>query len=451
MEKYDPIVIGSGPAGEKAAVKDAYFGYKIALVEKNKEFGGSEVSAVIPSQILRELALCRKTSVKFEDYLERKKNIVAQRQQDMEDNLIQHQIDLYRGMASFENAHTIKIVGEKEETICSEYIMIATGSCAIHPEGIAFDQKFIHDTRSIVDLDHFPKSICVVGASVLGFEFATLFSRLGSKVCFINSQSTVLPFLDQEMINELIEVMKEESIEVDLEKSVKEDHVENDQVMVTFETGEKESYGMMLYSCNRSANTRQMNCEKIGLYHGHKDVIEVDEQFASSIPHIFAVGDAIGFPSRASTRMEQGRIAVSHMFHTKDLEVMAKEIPYTIYSLPEIATVGISEEKAKELKIDYCVGKAQYDHLTKGRIRREKYGFLKLIFHKINLKILGVHIIGTDASELIHYGTVLVEGENTITQLIGRVFNDPSFHDLYKYAAYDGLGRLSGHKIKSED
>jgi NAD(P) transhydrogenase len=217
---------------------------------------------------------------------------------------------------------------------------------------------------------------------------------------------------------------------------------------VILDNDQKLEIDMFLYAAGRTGNTKELGCEKLGLQMGKRGTLVVNHNYQTNIPHIYAVGDVIGFPALASTSMDQGRVAVAHIFKTKDLEHLPQNFPYGIYTIPEVSTVGISEEVAKEKGIHYMVGRARYADMPRGKIMGTKSGFLKLIFDTKTQTILGVHIIGNIASELIHYGLSMVEEKKTLSDLIGTVFNFPTLHDLYKYAAYDGLSNLTGHKIK---
>jgi len=460
MEKYDLVVIGSGPAGEKAAVKAAYFGKKVAIVEKEAVFGGAGVyTGTLPSKTLKETALyfsgkfekglygierdlSREATV--EDFLFRKNFVCKAAGQEVHDNLVRHGVDIYRGTASFEDSHTVR-AGDK--TLYGEYVLIATGSYPYHPPHIPFDGARIHDSDTILGITRFPESICIVGAGVIGCEYATIFSTMGTKTYLIHDKDKILPHVDAEISIDLVQQMQAAGIEVLFNASVKSVSVK-DQVAVELDGGRKIFPDMFLYAAGRSGNTKALGLGKIGVKTGKRETIEVDNHYRTSVPHIFAAGDVIGFPALASTSMDQGRVAVAHIFHTRDLENLSTVVAYGIYTVPEISMVGMTEEEARETPISYCSGKASYSEMARGRIMGAKAGFLKLVFDRTTLVVLGVHIIGHIATELIHYGVLLVKDHKTLYDVIGEVFNYPTLHDLYKYAAYDGLGNLAGHKIK---
>ncbi|MBS0603490.1 MAG: Si-specific NAD(P)(+) transhydrogenase [Verrucomicrobia bacterium] len=467
MQKFDLIVIGTGPAGEKAAVKAAYFGHKVAIIEKEEVYGGAEVvTGTLPSKTLKETALF--LSGKFEkgvygvergleheasveDFMYRKNFVSASAAQEIYENLMRHGVTIFHGIASFEDPHTIKVRGEKEETIYGENIIIATGSYPYHPSSIPFDGKRIHDSDTILQIHRFPKSLCIVGAGVIGCEYATIFATMGTKVYLVNDKEHILPFVDHEVSTDLVAQMQAANVEILFNKSIESmtpAATEKEMISVRLKSGEALSVDMFLFAAGRSGNIKELHCDKIGIKVGSREQVFVDSQYRTNIPHIFAVGDVIGFPALASTSMDQGRVAVAHIFQTQDLEHLPSHFPYGIYTVPEVSMVGITEEDAVKRNLHFCVGKARYADMPRGKILGTKSGFLKLIFSKDELRILGVHIIGHLATELIHYGVMLVEEKKTLHDLIGQVFNFPTLHELYKYAGYDGLSNHTGHKVK---
>ncbi|HEY2810493.1 MAG TPA: Si-specific NAD(P)(+) transhydrogenase [Rhabdochlamydiaceae bacterium] len=467
MEKFELIVIGTGPAGEKAAVKAAYFGHKVAIVEKENYFGGAEVvTGTLPSKTLKETALYFsgkyekglygidrdfKREASIQDFMYRKDFVTQSAMREIQENLQRHGVNIYQGEASFENAHTIRIKGKKEERIIGDYILIATGSYPYHPPQLPFDNSRVHDSDSILQIKRFPTSICIVGAGVIGCEYATIFSTMGSKVSLINDKTAILAHIDQEVVKELVAQMKEEEIDIFFNESIKKIDVpqsETEPLVIHLNSGQSLKADMFLFAAGRSGNTKSLLCEKIGINMGPREQIIVDSRYCTNIPHIYAVGDVIGFPALASTSMDQGRVAIAHIFQTQDLEHLPAHFPYGIYTIPEVSMVGVTEEEAIQRKLNYCTGKARYSDMARGKILGAKSGFLKLVFIRDGLQIIGVHIIGHIACELVHYGVMLVEEKKNLQELIGQVFNFPTLHDLYKYAAYDGLSNYSGHKVK---
>ncbi len=467
MEKYELIVIGTGPAGEKAAVKAAYFGHKVAIVEREPVFGGAEViTGTLPSKTLKETALffsgkyekglygverALQHEASIEDFMYRKKIVADAAGKEIYDNLMRHQVTLYQGIGSFEDAHTIRIKGQKEELIQGDYIIIATGSYPYHPKNIPFDGKRIHDSDSILLIKRFPTSMCIVGAGVIGCEYATIFATMGTKVYLVNDKEHILPFIDHEVSTDLVRQMQAANIDILFNKTVESvtpAASDTDMIIVKLKSGELLKVDMFLFAAGRSGNTQALDCGKIGLQMGKREQLIVDEHYRTNVPHIYAVGDVIGFPALASTSMDQGRVAVAHIFRTEDLEHLPQHFPYGIYTIPEVSMVGLTEEEAKQRHLSICTGKARYSDMFRGKILGATNGFLKLIFSRGDLRILGVHVIGHIATELVHYGVMLVEEKKSLNDVIGQVFNFPTLHDLYKYAAYDGLSNYTGHKVK---
>lgn len=467
MKKYELIVIGTGPAGEKAAVKAAYFGHKVAIVEKDVLYGGAEtVTGTLPSKTLKETALYfsgkyekglygidrdLKHEASVEEFMYRKNFVTASEVQEIHENLLRHKVDIYHGVGTFEDAHTLRIQGTKEELIWGDNIIIATGSCPYHPSHIPFDGRRIHDSDTILQIRRFPVTLAVLGAGVIGCEYATIFSTMGTQVFLINDKEKILPFVDLEISTELVAQMQTSGVNILFNTSVEKVEApkdENGPITVMLKTGEVLHVDMFLFAAGRMGNTKALNLEKLGLAMGKRDTIVVDRDYRTNVPHIYAAGDVIGFPALASTSMDQGRVAVAHIFQTEDLKNLPVFFPYGIYTIPEVSMVGMTEEEAITNKLSYCVGKARYTDMARGKIMGAKGGFLKIVFNRSDLVICGVHVIGHIATELIHYGMTLVEDKKTLYDVIGQVFNFPTLHDLYKYAAYDGLSNLTGHKVK---
>lgn len=467
MQKFDLIVIGTGPAGEKAAVKAAYFGHKVAIVEKEKIFGGAEVvTGTLPSKTLKETALYfsgkyekglysverdLEHAASIEDFMFRKNEVSATFSQEIHENLTRHGVTIFYGTASFEDPHTLKVKGEKEESIWGENILIATGSYPFQPKEIPFDGKRIHDSDTILQIHRFPTSLCIVGAGVIGCEYATIFATMGTKVYLVNDKEHILPFVDHEIANDLVAQMHAAKIEILFNQSIESIQSptsDQEMVQIKLKSGEELHVDMFLFAAGRSGNIKALGAETIGVKTGPREQILVDAHYRTNLPHIYAAGDVIGFPALASTSMDQGRVAVAHIFQTQDLEHLPTHFPYGIYTVPEVSMVGVTEEEAVKRSLNFCTGKARYSDMPRGKILGAKAGFLKLIFTRDELRILGVHVIGHIATEIIHYGMSLVEEKKSLHDVIGQVFNFPTLHELYKYASYDGLSNLTGHKVK---
>ncbi len=467
MSHFDLIVIGGGPAGEKAAAKASYFGKKVAVVEMNSDPGGAGVhTGTLPSKTLKETALFLsgkndkglfgvdkdlKRNVSINDFYFRKNFVTDSEVNAINSNFVKHGITLFHGRAAVKDKNTVQVVGSKEQTISGDFLLIASGSYPFHPSNIPFDKERIHDSDTILELKRFPRSLCVLGAGVIGCEYATIFAALGIPIFLVDGKDEILPFLDWEISRALVKQMKNDGIDVVFNSGLKEiipAANDTDDLKVILTTGETLNVDMFLFAAGRSGRTAGLGLEQAGVKMGKRETVEVDEKYCTNIPNIYAVGDVIGFPALASTSMDQGRAAVTHIFGTEGVEKLASIFPYGIYTVPEISMVGLTEEDAKAKGIEVFIGKARYADMARGKILGAKDGYLKLVFEKKTLSVIGVHIIGFIATELIHYGMTLVENKKTVQELISEVFNYPTLHDLYKYAAYDGLGNLSGHKLK---
>lgn len=467
MEKYDLIVIGSGPAGEKAAVKAAYFGKKVAIIEKQTKYGGAGViTGTLPSKTLKETALYLsgkydkglfgidrdiQGEASVQQFMYRKNYIINTESAEVKKNLEQHGVDIFHGVASFIDANHIHIMGNIEQTLEGAFILIATGSYPYHPPHIPFDYKKIHDSDSILDITRFPKSLAVLGAGVIGCEYATIFSTMGTKVFLINTSKEILSFIDHQIVDALLKHMKKDEIELLFEKSVNtviNSANEEEPLEIVLASGEKIHVDMFLFAAGRCGQTKALNLSALSIQVNNREAISVNQNYQTSCPNIYAVGDVIGFPALASTGMDQGRVAIAHMFKTNDLMQLPSTIPFGIYTVPEISCVGMTEKQIEKEGLPFGVGISRFSDMPRGKILGAKEGLCKLIYTKDDLVIRGVHIIGNLATELIHHGADLIDAKATLLEVIGHVYNYPTLHDLYKYAAYDGLGNLSGHKMK---
>jgi len=469
MNNYELVVIGSGPAGEKAAVKAAYFGRSVAIVEQSEKFGGAGVNTgTLPSKTLKETALYysgknerglfgvdkqleRRADIKA--FMYRKNEVVSSEGAAVERNLRQHGVDIYHGTATFEDAHTLRIDGRAhgQSRVFGDHIIIATGSYPFHPDNLPFDGELVHDSDTILQIDRIPTSLCVLGAGVIGCEYATIFSTAGANVLLVNKHAELLPFVDREIADHLVASMQANGVETVFGTGVERIEVPENgeaQLRVVLDSGRVIEADMFLFAAGRCGNTRALGLDKIGLETDSRELIKVGRDFRTNVPNIWAVGDVIGFPALASTSMDQGRAAVAHIFNLDDLKDIATIFPYGIYTIPEVSMVGVTEAEATRRDLDYAVGRAMYRDVPRGKIMGAEQGFLKLVFRREDKVVIGVHIVGPLASELIHYGVSLVENEKTLDEVITRVFNYPTLHDLYKYASYDGLGALAGRQVR---
>lgn len=326
---------------------------------------------------------------------------------------------------------------------------MATGSFPFHPPGIPFDGKFVHDSDTILNINRIPKSIVIVGAGVIGCEYATIFAVMGSKVKLVNGGEEILTFLDREICRELQHKMETDGVEFIFGSRVEDVEIVEDKqdqnVHARLTNGEPLEADMFLYAAGRSGCSAGLGLEEVGVELGKRGSIIVDRSYATAVKSIYAVGDVIGFPALASTGMDQGRVSVTHMFGLHGQEKISEHFPYGIYTIPEVSVFGVTEDEAIDQNIPHVVGRARYQDMPRGKIMGASEGLLKLVVEKHTRTVLGVHIFGKIATELVHYGMSLVENRETLSDIVSRVYNTPTLHELYKYAAYNAL--IEGHYL----
>jgi NAD(P) transhydrogenase len=466
VQEYDLIVIGSGPAGEKGAAQAAYFGKRVALIECGDTVGGACVNTgTIPSKILRESALyfsgirqrglygvdySLKEGLTVKNFMHRTDVLVETEREKVGENLAVHDIDLVRGLASFEDARTVSVTTEPGQLsqLRAEVMLIATGSVPFRAPEIPFDDEVIFDSDSVLQMDAIPRTFAVVGGGVIGCEYASIFTALGVEVSLVDGRDRLLPFLDAEISAGLRERLEALGVRFFLgERTEKIEHIKAG-VRITLQSGKRIESEAALFAAGRRGAIEKLRLENAGVTLNKRGYIEVNGDYRTAAPGIYAAGDVIGFPALASTSMEQARVAICHAFGFQYKQRLASMLPMGIYTIPEISAVGESEETCKEKGIDYAVGRARYANNVRGQIVGDINGMLKLIFAKSDRRLLGVQIIGESATELIHLGMMALESGMTIDVFIEFVFNYPTLSEMYKYAAYDGLGNLSGHKLR---
>ena len=461
---FDLLVIGSGPAGQRAAIQGAKLDKRVAIIEKTTVVGGVSVNlGTIPSKTLREAVLDLsgfrsrefygasyrvKENITIQDLLVRTNQVIAHGIDIARHQLMRNHVELISAAAEFVDPHTLRldlIDGSTSRTVSAGTVVIATGTETTRGSQIPFDGKRIFTSDDILHLDELPRSLAVVGAGVVGCEYASILAALGVRVTLMDQRNRLLPFVDEELAAELCHHMRESRVTLRLGESV------NRLEIVSTETGERVRLHLdsgktiltekALYSIGRTGATSKLNLKAAGLEPDPRGRLKVDANFRTEVPHIYAAGDVIGFPALASTSMEQGRLAVCHAFGIRAKSV-PELFPYGIYSVPEISMVGKTEEELTEAGVAYEVGKARYKEIARGQIVGDVTGLLKLIFHSETHKLLGVHIIGEGASELIHIGQAVLAFGGTIDYFVNTVFNYPTLAECYKVAAFDGINRL---------
>jgi NAD(P) transhydrogenase len=464
-DSFDLLVVGCGPAGEKAGAQAAYFGKRVAVVERAPVVGGSCINTgTVPSKTLRESALyfsglkqrglygidySLKENLTVHDFMHHEREVVEMERLRIIKNLWLHGIGLISGQAAFEDPHTIAVTGASgSRRLRGDVILLATGSKPHRPPEISFDDIHTFDSDTFLQMERIPKSLSVIGGGVIGCEYASVFKALGVDVTLVDGRDRLLPFLDAEIAN----ILRDRFLSFGMnlwfnERPIK---VENTvgRARLSMKSGKTLETEAALFAAGRCAAVDGLALEKAGLSISDKGYIGVDGNYRTIVPHIYAAGDVIGFPALASTSMEQGRVAVCHAFGLKYKQRVASLLPMGIYTIPEISAAGESEESCKEKGIEYCVGRASYANNARGHIVGDTTGLLKLIFAPGNRKLLGVGMIGESATELIHIGMMVLDNGLSIDEFIEQVFNYPTLSETYKYAAYDGLGNLSGHKLR---
>ncbi len=456
---YDLIVIGSGPAGEKGAAQAAYFGKRVALIEREPVLGGAAANTgTLPSKTLRETALylsgfrqrglygvsmTLKDKVTARDFLYRERQVQHTEHLRIIANLKRHAITLYNGQASFVDAHTVRLEnrGAPPANLTTDVVLIATGGHPFRPPVFPFHDARVYDSDTILNLHDIPREMLVVGGGVIGCEYACMFAALGIRVTLLEGRERLLAFLDGEVAQLLTHSMVEMGVDLRFNESVAAVASTGAHLVATLASGGKVSVDTILVAAGRSGNTDQLNLPAAGLTPAKRGLIEVNAHYQSAVPHVYAAGDVIGFPALAATSMEQARVAMVHAFDLKYKTRVAPILPYGIYTIPECSMAGETEDSLTKKAQAYVAGVAHYDANARGQIIGARNGFLKLLFAADTMKLLGVHAIGEQASELVHIGLVALHAGAGADLFIETCFNYPTLGELYKYATYDALGR----------
>ncbi|HEY8459174.1 MAG TPA: Si-specific NAD(P)(+) transhydrogenase [Blastocatellia bacterium] len=456
---YDLVVIGSGPAGQKGAIAAAKLGKKVAIVDRKGMIGGVSLhTGTIPSKTLREAILymtgfrqrafygcdyALKEKISKEDLSDRVRIVQEREMEVVRHQFRRNEVTVVHGSAQFIDQHTVRVTGESGEvSLAAEKFLIACGTRPARNPMIPFDGRTIIDSGEMEQLATIPKDLIVVGAGVIGIEYASMYAALESRVTVIEQRPEMLDFVDREIIEQLQYHLRNLDVIFRFGEKVLSVEKEPDgDVVAVLESGKTVRGDALLYAVGRQTNADLLNLEAAGIPIDDRGKIKVNEFFQTAVPHIYAAGDVIGFPALAATSMQQGRLAANHMFG-EDSNHRAFPLPYGIYTIPEISMIGKTERQLTEEKIPYEVGVARYDELARGQILGDQTGKLKLLFDPRSLKLLGLHIIGEGATELIHIGQAVLNTGATIEYFRDTVFNYPTLAEAYKVAALNGLNKL---------
>jgi NAD(P) transhydrogenase len=458
--QYDLVVIGSGPAGQKAAICAAKLRKKVAIVEKRRSIGGVCVNTgTIPSKTFREAVIYLsglrqrafygrsytvKDQIAMKDLVMRADAVMAREIEVIKAQLRRNQVTVLEGTARFLDPHTVEVVREDgSQIVRGDNILIACGTRPAHDHDIPVDGKRIFDSDQVHELEEVPRELVVVGAGIIGLEYASMFAALGVRVTLLDQRPLLLEFADREIVESLCFQLRQQGTVFRLGEKVVEVGVEQDRdrVFAKLESGKTVHGQALLYAVGRQANSDQLDVAAAGFCCDDRGKLKVNDTFQTTVPHIYAAGDVIGFPALASTSMEQGRLAACHMFG-KPSKIVSNLVPYGIYTIPEISMVGYTEEHLTQNKIPYEAGLARYAEIAKGQMLGDDQGLLKLLFDPQSLKLLGVHAIGERAAEIIHIGQAVMALNGTIEYFRDTIFNYPTMAEAYKVAALDGLNKL---------
>jgi len=456
----DLVVIGSGPAGQKCAIAAAKAGKRVAVIDRTVMMGGVSVhTGTIPSKTLRE-AIFQLTGfavkalhdngsrsrgdLSVQDLSSRVNAIIERETAVVRVQLKRNGVAIYQGSAHFLDPHTVEVQGEGEGIrVKGEKILIACGTRPAHSPEIPFDNHRIVDTDHLAGIGRVPKAIIVVGAGVIGLEYASFMAALGADVTLIDQRPVILDFVDREIVEALLYHLRQLGVTFRLGEKVAQAGIDakRDFIFAELESGKQVHGDALIYAVGRQANGDQLHLEAAGVAADSRGRLKVNEFFQTEVPHIYAAGDVIGFPALASTSMEQGRLAANHMFQIP-FEHMPELFPYGIYTIPEISMVGQTEETLTSNRVPYEVGIAKYAELAKSMMLGDETGMLKLLFDRQTRKLLGVHALGQRATEIIHIGQAVLFYGGSVEYFRDMVFNYPTLAEAYKVAALDGLNKL---------
>lgn len=459
---FDIVVIGTGPGGEGAAMQASKKGKSVAVIERYGSIGGGCTHwGTIPSKALR-YSIFKLTEVSQDPLfrsvrhhlnlsfpeMRRSARSVIEKQVNMRRHFYErNEVEMIRGHARFVDAHTLQVEDEHGgvQQVRGESIIIATGSRPYRPADVDFSHPRVHDSDTILDLDFTPRSITIYGAGVIGCEYASMFRNLDLKVNLVNARDKLLDFLDDEITDALSYHLRDRGVLIRHREMYEKVETQDDGVVLHLKSGKKLKTDILLWATGRSGNTDNMGMEEVGLEPNHRGQLAVNEDFQTRLPHIYAVGDVIGFPSLASAAYVQGRYAAIHLIDGHGDRGMVRDIPTGIYTSPEISSLGKTERELTEAGVPYEVGHAMFKHLARAQITGRTQGMLKILFHRETLQILGIHCFGANAAEIIHIGQAIMSQPgpaNTLLYFINTTFNYPTMAEAYRVAALNGSNRL---------
>jgi NAD(P) transhydrogenase len=462
--KYDLAVIGSGPSGQRAAVAASKMKKRVAVVEARSVVGGVCVNTgTIPSKTMREAVMHLsgynyrtvygmnyrvKEKITMADLAFRVQGVIKTEVDVTEAQLSRNGIDVFHGIARFVDPHQIRVEGpQNDSTIDAERVIIAVGTKPASSPKVPINGRTIVNSDQVLDLPVLPRTLIVVGGGVIGVEYACMFAVLGVRVTLIEKRDRLLEFADREIIEALSYHLRDARVTLRLGEEVESvEELPDATVVANLESKKRVSGDALLYAIGRQGAVDDLNLAAAGLEADNRGRIPVDEHYQTKVPHVFAVGDVVGFPSLASVSMEQGRIAAARAFDDNSTTSNPSFYPYGIYTIPEISFIGKTEEQLTDEDVPYEVGMAYYRETARGQIRGDTTGRLKLVFHRDTRKVLGVHIIGEGAAELVHIGQVVMVLGGTVDYFIDTVFNYPTLAECYKVAAFNGIGRLNRYQ-----
>ncbi len=461
MQHYDVIIIGSGPAGKTAAIQGAKLGKKIAIIDGMPQVGGVCVhTGTIPSKTLRETVLNltgwrergfygrsyrAKADISAADLMQRL-NMTLQSEVDiLEDHLLRNGVDVFQGIGTFLSPSEIEVKTNIGETclLKGKCVIVAVGTHTFRPDYVPFDGERVIDSDEVTRMKKLPRSMTVIGAGVVGVEYATIFSTLDINVTLVEPRETMLDFIDNEVLMHFRHDIVDEGIRLQFGQKVsKIEKRKNGTCIVTLESNRAIASDMVLFAAGRVGATDKLSLDKIGLETDHRGRLSVDEHFQTKVPNVYAVGDVIGFPSLASTSLEQGRAAVLHALG-EEVHQLPEFFPYGIYAVPEMSSVGMTEEEVIKRKIPYEVGIVPLPETSRGKVMGLQSGLMKLVFSTKTRRLLGVHIVGEGATELIHIGQAVLTLKGTLDYFLENAFNYPTLAEAYKVAALHAHNRMA--------